>query len=103
LLLLNDAFVVSASTHLAERLRREHPGDARAQIARAWRLLFSAPASDADTHSALAFLAEQTETLRAGSVPPPKKDAPPAPDPQLQAFASLCQALLGTNCFLYVE
>jgi hypothetical protein len=103
LLLMNDSFVVSAATQLAERLRREHAGDARTQIQRAWHLLFSAPPTDPDTSSALAFLAEQTEILRArAAAEPPKKDAP-APDPQLQALASLCQALLGTNRFLYVE
>ena len=51
----------------------------------------------------LLFLAEQGESLRArAAVKPPGKDVTP-PDPQLQALASLCQALLSTNRFLYVE
>lgn len=103
LLLMNDTFVVSTANHFAERVRREHPGDAKAQIARAWRLLFGTAPSEADTRDMLLFLAEQSETLRArAAAQPPVKDTPP-PDPQLQAFASLCQALLSTNRFLYVE
>jgi hypothetical protein len=103
LLLMNDTFVVSSATHFAERVRREHPGDARAQISRAWRLLYGVAPSDAETREMLLYLAEQGETLRARTAAqPPKKEAP-APDPQLQALASLCQALLSTNRFLYVE
>lgn len=103
LLLMNDAFLVSTATHFAERLRREHAGSARGQITRAWRLLFGVAPSESELREGLLFLAEQNETLRArGAAQPPKKDAP-APDPQLQALASLCQALLSTNRFLYVE
>ncbi len=103
LMLMNDSFVVSTATHLAERLRREHAGNARAQVERGWRLLFGEAPSDTEMRDALLFLAEQSETLRArAAANPPKKDAP-APDPQLQALASLCQALLSTNRFLYVE
>ncbi|MHA3772198.1 DUF1549 domain-containing protein [Verrucomicrobiota bacterium sgz303538] len=103
LLLMNDSFVVNTATHFAERLRREHTGDARAQITRAWQLLFGVGPSESEQRDMLLYLAEQGETLRARiAAQPPKKDAP-APDPQLQALASLCQALLSTNRFLYVE
>jgi hypothetical protein len=103
LLLMNDTFVVSAATHFAERVRQEHPGDARAQIARAWRLLFGTAPNETETRDMLLFLAEQSETLRArAAAQPPKKDEAP-PDSHLQALASLCQALLSTNRFLYVE
>jgi hypothetical protein len=103
LLLMNDAFTVNAARALAERLRREHAGDARGQLAAAWRLLYGVAPADSEMRSALAFLAEQSESLRARAASaPPKKDAPPA-DPQLQSLASLCQALLSANRFLYVE
>ena len=58
----------------------------------------------------LIYLAEQTETLRAVAATnaAAKKDNKanpqvPASDPPLQALASLCQALLGANRFLYVD
>ena len=103
LLLMNDTFILSTATLLAERLRREHGGDARAQLVGAWRLLYGSEPGENDIRNALTYLAEQAETLRARTVQTPlKKDAPPA-DPQLQALASLCQALLSANRFLYVE
>ena len=103
LLLMNDTFIVNTATQLAERLRREHGGDARGQLAGAWRLLYGTEPGENEIRNALTFLAEQSETLRARAAQaPPKKDAPPA-DPQLQALASLCQALLSANRFLYVE
>ena len=103
LLLMNDGFIVNAATQLAERLRREHGGDACGQLAAAWRLLYATAPTEDETRLALLFLAEQSETLRARAAQtPPKKDAPPA-DPQLQALASLCQTLLSANRFLYVE
>ena len=103
LLLMNDSFVVNAATALAERLRREHAGNARAQVTRAWRLLYGSAPTDSELREALLFLAEQSETVRArAAAQAPKKDAP-VPDPQLQSLASLCQALLSTNRFLYIE
>jgi len=49
------------------------------------------------------FLAEQSENLRSRAAAKPAAKDAPSPDPQLQALASLCQALLSTNRFLYVE
>ena len=110
LMLLNDQFVLDRSTDLAERLRREAPGQSRAQIERLWRILFGMRPSDAEIHRSLIYLAEQTETIRATveslAADRAKKDpkAKPAPiDPSLQSLASLCQALLGSNRFLYRE
>ena len=95
--------IVNAATRLAERLRTEHAGDARGQMIGAWRLLYGTTPSDHEMRTALSFLAEQSETLRVRAAQtPPKKDVPPT-DPQLQALASLCQTLLSTNRFLYVE
>ena len=81
----------------------KHSGDARSQLNAAWHLLYGTAPTDAELRTALSFLAEQSETLRARTPQtPPKKDAPPV-DSQLQALASLCQTLLSANRFLYVE
>jgi mono/diheme cytochrome c family protein len=106
LMLMNDLFVLERASDLAERLRRERPGGARDQIALLWRLLFAAEPTDAEMQRSLIYLAEQTETLRA--VAAAKKDdkaktQTSAPDPSLQSLASLCQALLGSNRFLYID
>jgi hypothetical protein len=104
LLLMNDTVVVSMATDFAERLRREHPDDAPAQIRRAWRLLFAAEPTSDELRESEEFLAAETEILTARVTPAPaKKDAPAPPDPQLQALASLCQSLFSTSRFLYIE
>ena len=106
LLMLNDTFVLASARALAERVRREAPGDVRAQVERAWRLLFSRPPSQREFEGALSHLAEQGEEFRvrlATVSPPPAKEGEPAlapPDPQLEALASLCQVLLASNRFL---
>src|SRR5262249_30702931 len=107
----------------ANRLQQEAPGDARAQIVRAWRILYGREPNEDDLLDALAYLAEQTEAIRdfdrshAASKAPsvvvvdgpgtkspsaPAKVDPPA-DPQFQALASLCQVFLSSTRFLYVE
>jgi hypothetical protein len=103
LFLMNDEFVVRVSRALAERLRRERPGDARAQVRRAWELTQGRQPGAAEEDRFLATWSEQTEQLREYVVKhPPAKDAP-APDSQLDALGSLCQALLASNRFLHLE
>ncbi len=109
LLLMNDQFVLERAADLAERLHRERPGNVREQIELLWSLLFSATPSAAEMQRTLIYLVEQTETIRAtvAANPTPKKDdkakATAVPDPAQQALASVCQALLGSNRFLYLD
>lgn len=103
LFMMNDVFVLEMARAMAARLRTEVPGDARAQIANAWRLLYGSDPSDAEIVRGLTYLAEQAESLRVfHAAAKPVKDAPP-PDPQLDALASFCQVLFSSNRFLYVE
>ena len=92
LMLMNDQFVVDQSLALAQRLRAEG-GDHRARVARLWRLLFNTDPTDAEAADALAFWDAQSATLTAKG----------NPDPSLAAAASLCQVLLASNRFLYIE
>jgi mono/diheme cytochrome c family protein len=95
LMLMNGMFVLDQSDHLATRLKSEIGDDQQALIRRAWELIYSRTPSDSEIADAEQFLTEQLELLktRAG-----KED-----DPQLQAIASLCQVLLSSNEFLYVD
>ena len=103
LFLLNDDFVVQSGRALAERVRKEKPGDARAQVRRAWLLTQGREPSPTDEDRFLILLSEQTEHLREYAAShPPAKEAPAA-DPQRDAFGSLCQSLLSSNRFLYLE
>lgn len=125
LLLMNDNFVLDTAHTLAERLRKEMPGDARGQITKAWQILYGRTPQDTDVLRSLAYLAEQTEAIRVyqSEHPTPAATAPntaqtkgatavknaapatpPAPpDPELDALASLCQVLYSSNRFLYIE
>jgi mono/diheme cytochrome c family protein len=103
LFMLNDTFVAQQSEFFAERLQRENPGDVRAQIHRAWKLAYDTAPSEKELMSSLLYLAEQTERIRARVVMMKKEKDKAPPDPQTLAMASLCQALLSANRFLYVE
>lgn len=67
------------------------------QIARAWRVLLQREIAPEELELALQFAGRQLETL----------DGRPSdagfPDSQLQVLTNLCQALLGSNEFLYAD
>ena len=58
LLLLNSPFMLKRGEALADRLRKEVPGDEPTQVRRLYRLLFARDPSSAEAARALAFLAE---------------------------------------------
>jgi hypothetical protein len=115
LMLMNSDFILQQAAKFAERLQKEAGDDPAQQIARAWQLAFSRPATKNETSQSLEFLARQLEHLKSIEEQPPaeksgtsgKKDVkqPPAKkvDPQTQALTDLSQALLSANEFLYVD
>jgi Protein of unknown function (DUF1553) len=109
LMLMNDQFVLGISNDLAKRLRRERPEDLRAQLSLLWELVYVREPSETELDRSLKYLMAQTEALAgvaaSGSAKPDDKNAAtkPSVDPSLQAMASLCQALAGSNRFLYLD
>jgi mono/diheme cytochrome c family protein len=107
LLLMNNEFVIEHARHLAERVTREAGADLRAQIVRAWRLAFAREPNDAEISDAVALIGQQADQFRANPPAPTKqkdgKEVAEKLEPQLQALAVLCQALLSANEFLYVD
>src|SRR5262249_35440461 len=105
LMLMNGEFLVKQAEFFALRLREEAGDDPPAQVVRAWRLAFAREPSEKEIQEALHFLTEQAEYFRANLPqdlqPPPGGAAAGKPDPQYQALASFCQALLSANPFLY--
>ena len=101
LLMMNSALVVSQAEALAARIQREAGDDPAAQFRRAWLLVYSRPASEAELASGLGFLNEQTSALaeQTAAAKVEDKAAPPAQT----ALAQLCHALLISNEFLYVD
>lgn len=109
LMLMNDQFVLGISNDLAKRLRRERPDDLRAQLTLLWELVYVREPTEEEMDRSLKYLTAQTEALAAVAASGgPKTDdknsaSKPAVDPSLQAMASLCQALAGSNRFLYLD
>jgi len=110
LLMMNSSFVVEQSDAMATRIEREAGADPAAQLQRAWLLAYSRKPSESEMKASVAFLTEQTAIVTqaaaaaaAATPPDPKKPAPAAPSPAHVALAQLCQALLISNEFLYVD
>jgi len=110
LMLMNSQFILDQAARFTGPLRTEIGNDRAGQVARAWQLAFSRSPTEAELAEALEFLSGQVDHLKA--VPEkkdekPKKDdkAKPAakPLPEVQALTDLCQALLSSNEFLYVD
>ncbi len=109
LMLLNDRFILERASDLAERLLRERPASAQERVTRLWTLMFGTQPTARELARSLDYLRAQEASLRAAiSDAKPAAKAPaapstPAPDPSVQSLASLCQVLMGSNRFLYLE
>ncbi len=85
LLLMNDDFMLKTARSLAIRVRNEVPGDARGQIVRAWRILYGRDPREIDLQRSLAYLAEQTEAIRAYDQNPSRPRGPSRQGPEERA------------------
>ncbi|MES2792807.1 MAG: PSD1 and planctomycete cytochrome C domain-containing protein [Planctomycetota bacterium] len=95
LMLMNSDFVLKQSQYFAYRLRRERGEDVVAQVQRAWQLAFLREPTALELQQATDFINQRTAKLKA--------QTPPDPEASLNPFVSLCQILLSSNEFLYVE
>ncbi|QDU37725.1 Planctomycete cytochrome C [Maioricimonas rarisocia] len=101
LLLMNSDFVIDFSRYFADRVATDAGDDRTAQVRRAWELAFNRPAEESEVQSALTYLDDQTALLTERL--PEEKDKKEARTPSQEALASLCQLLVSSNEFLYVE
>ena len=90
LLLMNDTFVLDNARRLADRLQAEAANDRRAQLQRAWALLYSKPASEADLAQSLSFLEAQTRSITKYHHDIQHAKDAPKPNPAQEAMARLC-------------
>jgi hypothetical protein len=93
LMLMNSDFILQQAGHFANFLRAQAPADPRGQIVLAWRRAYQRGPAPEEADLALAFLVRRTKHLRESG----------KPDPQTAALAHLCQQLLASNEFLYVD
>ncbi len=87
LLMMNSEFAIRHARRLADRVVSEVGGEEDRQIERAWKLTLGAEPSDEELSSAKNYLRYQAKILE-------KKE---------DVLATLCQALISTNQFLYVD
>lgn len=104
LMLMNSSFVLDASRRLADRVTSESPdGDdpdsETARIQRVFELALSRPATQPEIAEAKAFLAEQVQALAAQPAAQKKPDR----ERRQLALATLCQAIISSNEFLYID
>jgi len=106
--LMNSEFILRQAGYFAARVRKVAAGDPGQQVQTAWQLALGRAPEAGELERALAFLAAQTSPA-----PPPEPVAAagaekPPPDTSaaqvtVDPLVNLCQVLLSTNEFLYVE
>jgi len=91
LMLMNSDFVLAQAGHFAARVRKEAPEGLPRQIAQAWQIAYDRPITAPEADLALRFvqkqMGQQTDKTKA----------------DLLALTNLCQQLLSSNEFLYVD
>ena len=105
LFLMNSSFVTEMAEDFATRIRSEAGTNSGEQVRLAWQLALTRAATDAEVNDALTFLEHQTQHFTEKPVmvrdEKEKKDVPR--DAGEVALANLCQLLLSSNEFLYVD
>jgi hypothetical protein len=109
LALMNSAFCLSQADLFAERVLREAGSDPGAQIRHAWQIALQTDPTAEQLEKASVFLKSQASTLEASpamakAADGKAVDGKTAPIvPARAALATLCQALLNSNAFLYID
>jgi hypothetical protein len=106
LMLMNSDFILQQAGYFAARIRKQTPSDPAAQVHQAWQLAFGRAPEPRELAAALAFLSEQSGPPGASANAVTGASSPPAAasaEPPVDALVSLCQTLLSTNEFLYIE
>lgn len=97
LMLLNSEFALKYSSVIATRILKQHPENQEQQVQQAWTLIYGRSAENSEVVAAQEFVKKQSELLQQRMAE--KKDA----KTDEEALANLCQMLLSSNEFLYVE
>jgi hypothetical protein len=95
LAVLNSEFVVGQAGHLADEIVREAGEQPAARVRLAYQRALNRSPRDAEAATCVAFLRDQANTYVNDNVPPQKAGR--------DALADLCQMLIASNEFLYVE
>ena len=103
LYLLNDPFVRRQALALAERLLKSCDLDETARVDLAYRLAVGRPAMPKEVERAIGYVAEYESAVRLEDSNDETRGKNGRDDPKTAAWASFCQALLGSAEFRYVR
>jgi len=98
LMLMNGEFVLKQATHLATLVAGEAESTPEQRVNKAWQLALCRAPSDAEREIGVGFINKQLETIKTEETKLPENVTP-----EQQATANLCQALLTSNEFLYID
>jgi hypothetical protein len=105
--LMNNDFVLNQSAILTERIVRESGADPAARVRTAWKITLNRDPSSEELTNTLRFLSDQSKALAQPATETPKTTGARAlnvpQDPDARALATLCQALMSSNAFLYID
>jgi hypothetical protein len=96
-MMMNSDFSVEYAGRFAQRVVTQVGNDRRHQTTRAWLLAYGRQPTKEQIDAALQFLTTQ-ETHYANNRPAGSKTSP-----RVLALSSFCQALIGSNGFLYID
>lgn len=103
LLLMNDAWVVEAAERMSERIWSSG-GSSEQRAEQAFELAFSTKPKPAELEACVQFTQSQAELFRKDADEKWQKKIAEQPDaPDRRGLASLCQMLMASNRFLYLE
>ncbi len=97
LLLLNNLFVIDRCRAIAESLVRDMGDDPETLFVAAWQMVLGQSPNADQVARGLAYLSEQTAYFATTDNPQAKQQ------PHIAALATLCQALVSSGGFLYVD
>ena len=104
LLLMNNDILLKQSEAFARRVEESSSSaDPVARIHRAWELAYGRTANETETTRATTFLAAQQTYFEEALAKLPEAERPKQLAPTTQAMSLLCQALICSNGFLYVD
>ena len=101
--MMNSDLLINYSRHMARQLQRLAPDDPQTQIRTAWQLVYSRPPEPSERALAQQFLADQTAAFSAQPDYQSENEKSPKRPAAEDASALLCQMLLSSNEFLYVN
>lgn len=103
LMMLNSVELIDRSRKSATKLLQAFPDDPAKRIESAWRLIYCRAIQEQELTDAQAFVQSVAEDLKMQTAYQAKGDKPPARSADEEALAVLCQVLLSSNEFLYVQ